>query len=99
MYDAVISYSSIEHSGLGRYGEPLDPTGDIDTMNIIKRKLKPKGICLLAVPRDSVDYIAWNAHRVYGPIRWPMLIHQFNNIKQYPTPGDQPLTVLVNNEQ
>ena len=28
-FDAVISYSSLEHSGLGRYGDALNPFGDI----------------------------------------------------------------------
>merc|ERR1712106_186146 len=28
-FDAVFSYSSLEHSGQGRYGDPLNPWGDI----------------------------------------------------------------------
>ena len=28
-FHAVFSYSSLEHSGLGRYGDPLNPWGDI----------------------------------------------------------------------
>ena len=28
-FDVVITYSSIEHSGLGRYGDPLNPWGDL----------------------------------------------------------------------
>ena len=28
-FDAVVSFSSIEHSGLGRYGDPLNPWGDL----------------------------------------------------------------------
>ena len=39
-YDAVVTYSSIEHSGLGRYGDPLDPNGDIDTMKTIHNNLE-----------------------------------------------------------
>ncbi|GFH62181.1 hypothetical protein CTEN210_18657 [Chaetoceros tenuissimus] len=31
-FDAVVSYSSIEHSGLGRYGDSLNPFGDIMTV-------------------------------------------------------------------
>jgi hypothetical protein len=30
--DAVVSYSSIEHSGLGRYGDALDPNADADAL-------------------------------------------------------------------
>ena len=28
-FDAVVSFSSIEHSGLGRYGDALNPWGDL----------------------------------------------------------------------
>ena len=31
-FDAVVSFSSLEHSGLGRYGEALNPWGDLITM-------------------------------------------------------------------
>ena len=31
-FDAVLSFSSLEHSGLGRYGDPLDPFGDLIEM-------------------------------------------------------------------
>ena len=34
-FDVIITYSSIEHSGLGRYGDPLDPEGDIKAMDTI----------------------------------------------------------------
>jgi hypothetical protein len=29
-YDVIILYSSLEHDGLGRYGYPITPNGDID---------------------------------------------------------------------
>ena len=28
-FDAVVSFSSLEHSGLGRYGDALNPWGDL----------------------------------------------------------------------
>jgi len=28
LFDMVFSFSSIEHDGLGRYGDPLNPNGD-----------------------------------------------------------------------
>ena len=31
-FDAAISISSFEHDGLGRYGDPLNPNGDLDAM-------------------------------------------------------------------
>lgn len=73
LYDAAISISSVEHSGLGRYGDELDPNGDIKSMKFLHDKLKPGGICFLAVPM-GIDQVLWNAHRVYGRVRFPMLI-------------------------
>ena len=76
-FDAVISISSIEHDGLGRYGDPINPDGDIETMKKIKNKiLKKDGLIFLAVP-IGVDTLCWNAHRVYGEKRWPKLIEEF----------------------
>ena len=31
-FDAMVTFSSIEHSGLGRYGDSLNPWGDLITM-------------------------------------------------------------------
>ena len=28
-FDVIVSHSSLEHSGLGRYGDPLNPWGDL----------------------------------------------------------------------
>ena len=34
--DNAATFSSIEHSGLGRYGDALSPNGDIDAMQQVK---------------------------------------------------------------
>ena len=31
-YDAMVTFSSLEHSGLGRYGDGLNPWGDLIAM-------------------------------------------------------------------
>ncbi|KAJ1487113.1 hypothetical protein T484DRAFT_1787720 [Baffinella frigidus] len=31
-FDAVVSFSSVEHTGLGRYGDALNPWGDLQTI-------------------------------------------------------------------
>lgn len=75
-YDAIISYSSIEHSGLGRYGDILDPNGDIKTMDDIYNKLSNDGILILGIPIGN-DALVWNLHRIYGIIRLPLLTQKF----------------------
>lgn len=76
-FDCVVTYSSIEHSGLGRYGDILDPDGDIKAMREIHTSLKPSGICIWGAP-VRVDAVVWNAHRVYGSIRLPILFKGFH---------------------
>lgn len=72
-FDAAFSFSSFEHDGLGRYGDPLDPEGDLKAMAAMRDNvLREGGRLYLSVPQGP-DYLYWNAHRVYGPIRWPML--------------------------
>ena len=50
MFDAVISYSSLEHSVLGRYGDPINPWADLITMSRAWCITKPRGRALIAVP-------------------------------------------------
>ena len=79
-YDAIISYSSIEHSGLGRYGDPLNPRGDIEAMSEIYNALIPGGLCFLGIPVGK-DSIVWNAHRIYGAKRLPLVLDKFKEIE------------------
>jgi SAM-dependent methyltransferase len=55
----------VEHVGLGRYGDPLDPGGDLKAMAELRRVLAPGGSLLFVVPvgRPRVQF---NAHRIYA---------------------------------
>ena len=81
-WDAALSISSFEHDGLGRYGDPLDPDGDLRAMSEARRMLKPGGLLYLAVPVGP-DCVVWNAHRVYGKKRLPMLLDSWEVVKTY----------------
>lgn len=78
-FDVIVTFSSIEHSGLGRYGDPLDPDGDIKTMDAIHKNLKSDGILIWGAPVGK-DALTWNVHRVYGNIRLPMIFKNFTEI-------------------
>ena len=54
-----------EHIGLGRYGDPIDATGDLKAINELKRVLAPGGSLLFVVPvgKQKIEY---NAHRIYS---------------------------------
>ena len=40
-FDAIVSFSGLEHDGLGRYGDPVNPYGDFSAMREIWLCLKP----------------------------------------------------------
>jgi len=81
-FDAAMTYSSLEHSGLGRYGDALNPWGDILAVAKIWCVTKPGGILLNQVPRNTrQDILYFNAHRVYGPIREPYFTANWERIK------------------
>ena len=44
-FDAVVSFSSIEHDGLGRYGDPLDPRGDFAARRPPYRRAPSRSPC------------------------------------------------------
>jgi len=56
---------TIEHIGLGRYGDPVDPEGDLAAIKELKRVLK-KGGSLLFVTPVGMPKIEFNAHRIYS---------------------------------
>jgi len=71
--DFAWSYSSFEHDGLGRYGDPLNPFGDLESIARVQCLLKKDGILFLALPVGN-DAIEWNAHRIYGPLRLGLIL-------------------------
>jgi SAM-dependent methyltransferase len=55
----------VEHVGLGRYGDRLDPQGDHKAMSELTRVLAPGGALLFVVPVGR-PRLRFNAHRIYA---------------------------------
>ena len=73
--DSIVSLScmhTVEHIGLGRYGDPIDPEGDVKAINELKRVTAKGGSLFFVVPVGKPK-IQFNAHRVYA----------FEQIKEY----------------
>ena len=81
LFDSVWSYSSLEHDGLGRYRDPLNPYGDLQTMTKITCILRPGGFLFLGVPLNTKDHLQYNLYRLYGPIRLPLLYRYFHIVE------------------
>ncbi|HRD53697.1 MAG TPA: DUF268 domain-containing protein [Flavobacteriales bacterium] len=56
---------TIEHIGLGRYGDPIDPTADRKAMAELQRVTAPGGHLLIVVPTGAAR-VVFNAHRIYS---------------------------------
>lgn len=64
----IASLSSIcvvEHIGLGRYGDALDPFGTEKALAEMIRVLAPGGNLYISVPIDEANRVYFNAHRAF----------------------------------
>jgi SAM-dependent methyltransferase len=95
--DSIESLScmhTIEHVGLGRYGDPLNYNGDLTAMKELARVLKPKGNLLFVVPVGNEAKIFFNAHRIYTKMQvvlhmksFGLKLHEFSLIPDLPEDG------------
>jgi hypothetical protein len=72
--DSISCLHAIEHFGLGRYGDPLDPNGHIKGFNNILTMLADKGTLYISFPIGKSNQTYFNAHRVFEPkdiFKWP----------------------------
>ena len=67
MTDSVSCLHAIEHFGLGRYGDPLDPDGYLKGFRNIVRMLRPGGTLYISFPIGRANEVHFNAHRVFHP--------------------------------
>lgn len=66
--DSIQSLScmhTVEHVGLGRYGDPIEPEGDMEAAKELARVVAKGGSLLFVVPVGKPK-IQFNAHRVYS---------------------------------
>jgi len=78
--NSLSSLSVIEHIGLGRYGDSIDPEGHIKALNEFRRVLSPNGHLYISVPigRERLEF---NAHRVFSPQRIPEILSELELVE------------------
>jgi len=64
--ESISSICVIEHIGLGRYGDKIDPFGSEKAIAEIKRVLKPGGNLYISLPVYPESLICFNAHRAFS---------------------------------
>lgn len=64
--DSLSCLHVIEHIGLGRYGDPLDPEGSKKAIKELARVLAPGGNLYFSTPVGK-PIVSFNAHRIHSP--------------------------------
>ncbi len=64
--DSLSCLHALEHFGLGRYGDPIDPKGHITGLRNMVKILKPGGVFYLSCPIGQAR-IEFNGQRVLNP--------------------------------
>jgi hypothetical protein len=68
---------TVEHIGLGRYGDPIDYDGDLKAIDELKRVVSINGNLLFVVPIGK-PVIVFNAHRIYS---YDQIINYFSGFQ------------------
>lgn len=74
--ESMSALCSLEHFGLGRYGDPVDPEACFKCFDNIQKKLKKGGRLYISVPIGK-ERVEFNAHRVFYA---STIIDCFNNL-------------------
>ncbi|KAA3603967.1 MAG: DUF268 domain-containing protein [Candidatus Scalindua sp. AMX11] len=64
--DSLSCLHALEHFGLGRYGDPIDPKGFERGLANMAGLLRDDGVFYLSVP-IGIDRVEFNANRVFDP--------------------------------
>ena len=66
--DSVSCLHAIEHFGLGRYTDPIDPDGYSKGFSNILKMVDTDGMLYISFPIGQSNEVHFNAHRVFHPL-------------------------------
>ncbi len=76
--DSISCMHVVEHIGLGRYGDPIDPEGDLKAVKELQRVVRTGGQLLFVVPIGENPSLFFNAHRIYT---YDYVLNMFSKMK------------------
>ena len=65
--DSVSCLHALEHFGLGRYNDKIDPEGHVKGLQNLIKMLQAGGKLYLSFPIGTSDQVLFNAHRIFHP--------------------------------
>lgn len=75
--ESISCMHTVEHVGLGRYGDALDYDGDLKAIAELQRVVAPGGTLLFVVPVGKAK-IQFNAHRIYS---YAQVVQSFSELE------------------
>lgn len=78
-FDVAISISTVEHVGLGAYGDPIEPNGDSIAVQKLLRCIRPGGRLFLTVPAGKAT--TTQLMRIYDPERLNRLLPDAETVR------------------
>lgn len=75
--ESISALCSLEHFGLGRYGDPINPEACFMAFKAIQKKLKPGGYAYISIPIGQ-ERLEFNAHRIFYA---KTILEEFNEME------------------
>lgn len=94
LFDSIVTFSSVEHSGLGRNGDPPNPWRDVLEIARAWCVTKKGGTLVIGAPNGE-DVLFFNARRQYGNSRWPYLTTGWKQLHRSETASWRRVFVFV----
>lgn len=76
--ESLSSLHAVEHFGLGRYGDKVNPMACFTAMKSLQRVLRENGRLYFSVPIGKKDGVYFNSHRMFHPLT---ILETFNELE------------------
>ncbi len=80
---SLSSLHAVEHFGLGRYGDAVNPNACFDAMRALERVLAYDGMLYLSVPVGKEEKLMFNGHRIFSPLTVVKTMEQMQLLELY----------------
>jgi Caenorhabditis protein of unknown function, DUF268 len=96
--DSLSCLHALEHFGLGRYGDSIDPNGHLKGFMNLSNMLQPNGTLYLSLPIGKTE-VHFNAHRIFDAhevLKWSEGIFELVRFDYVDDQGDLHLNQDIN---